>query len=221
MQLYRTWAPNTSIIQAFSSLFFLSYAKLDYIMWQPYKCTTVWNTKDQLMSRLVYIDPTVAFMSKKHICIVLFSLFVGIFLYFTPLFLLILYPTSLYRKVSHKIIKAKWRITIKTYVETFQGCYKDGTDGTLDYRAICGYQLVVVPFVLALQIVSSSVLPAAFIAVISIALFYRFHFLCSLLQLYKSRIANVSAVALLAIMTTLFALHHSLEAPRGSDIIRE
>ena len=219
VRFYTTWGPNTSMIQAFSSLFFLSYAKLNFMMWEPNMWTTVENTKGQVMSQLVYIDPTVPYMSKRHMCIVLLSLFVGVFLYLPPQLLLILYPTSLYRKISH-IIKSKWRIAIKTYVETFQGCYKDGTNCTLDYRAVSGYQLVVVPFLLAVQGISAKLLPPMFKVIVSIIVFTVFTILCSLLQPYKRRVANASAVTLLAIMTALFALSHSLYAPEGSDIIR-
>ena len=33
---YRAWDPRSSIIQAFASLFFLSYAKLAYVLWEPF-----------------------------------------------------------------------------------------------------------------------------------------------------------------------------------------
>ena len=33
MGFYRAWDPRSSMIQAFASLFFLSYAKLIYLIW--------------------------------------------------------------------------------------------------------------------------------------------------------------------------------------------
>ena len=158
-------------------------------------------------------------MGVKNICVVLFSIFVAVFLYLPPLLLLILYPTRVYRKISHKI-KSKWRIGIKTYVETFQGCYKDGTDGTRDYRALSGWKLALLSFLLAVQgalnvtlFVSASVVASIVIFIVLIVLF-------SLVQPYKRRVANVSAVTLLAIMTAIFALSNSFTAPKGSDIVR-
>ena len=219
VRFYTTWGPNTSIIQAFSSLFFLSYAKLNFIMCEPFLWSTVQNTEGQAMSRVVYIDPTIPYMSKRHIFVVLFSIFVAVFLYLPPLFLLIIYPTALYRKCSHKI-KSKWRIAIKTYVETFQGCYKDGTNGTCDYRALSGYQLGLGSLLLAVQAVFYKTLPTRFVVVSAIVTLTVLTILCSLLQPYKRRSANVSAVTLLAIMTTHFALCSSLYVPKGSDVLR-
>ena len=182
----------------------------------------MWSTPEnmdgQVTSKIVYIDPTVLYWSKKHICVVLFSLFVAVFLYSPPLLLLILYPTRVYRKISHKI-KSKWRIGIKTYVETFQGCYKDGTDGTRDYRALSGWKLALLSFLLAVQGILSAIFNSAPV-VPSIIIFAVLIILCSLLQPYKHRVANVSAVTLLAIMTAIFALSLSLTAPKRSDIIR-
>ena len=219
VRFYTTWGPNTSIIQAFSSLFFLSYAKLIFIIWEPFMYSAVLNTEGHVISKLVYIDPTVPYGSKKHICAVLFSIFVAVFLYLPPLLLLILYPTRLYRKISH-IIKSKWRIAIKTYVETFQGCYKDGTNGTRDYRALSGYKLALAFVLLAVQGVSYNTQFVGLPVIASIIVFTVLTILCLLLQPYKHRVGNASAVTLLVIMTAVFALSRSLNIPEGSDIIR-
>ena len=64
------------------------------------------------------------------------------FVFLPPLLILVVYPTSLYRKISHWI-SPKWRLRIKTYVETFHGCLKDGTNGTRDYRAFSGLYIFV------------------------------------------------------------------------------
>ena len=181
--------------------------------------SAVMNTQGHVISKLVYINPTVPYGSKKHICAVLFSVFVAVFLYLPPLLLLILYPTRLYRKISHNI-KSKWRIAIKTYVETFQGCYKDGTNGTRDYRALSGYKLALASLLLAVQSVSYNTQFVGLPVLVSIIVFTVFIILCSLLQPYKHRVGNASAVTLLAIMTAIFALSRSFNTPRGSDIIR-
>ena len=46
-----------------------------------------------------------------------FSVAVAVFVFLPPLLILVVYPTSLYRKISHWI-SPKWRLRIKTYVET-------------------------------------------------------------------------------------------------------
>ena len=100
---------------------------------------------------MVYIDPTVPFLAQKYLYLISLSTFIFVFLFSPPLILLIVYPTSLFRVVSRRL-KPKWNIAIKTYVDTFHGCYNDGTSGTRDYRAVSGYLLAMGGLLPALQI---------------------------------------------------------------------
>ena len=226
VQFYSTWEPNASIIQAFSSLFFLSYAKLNVLIMMAFFPTLVTNTDGITQRTMVYIDTTVPYFSTKHSILIIFSVLIAIIFYFPPLLLLIVYPSSLYRKISDRI-KPKWRIAIKTYVETIQSCYKDGLNGTRDYRAISGYSLALFGFLpVLMQAVFIKILPQAFTTAnytpqyISIVFFTTMTVLCSLLQPYKQRIANASAVAVPAIITALFALSTGLNNRPGSDMVR-
>ena len=222
-KLQRNWEPNASLIRAFSSLFFLSYAKINFIIYQTLLHTTPKTDEGKSMKNLAYIDPTVLYLSRKHVYMIMFSAFVAIFFYFPPILLLIIYPTSLYRRISDRI-KPRWRIGIKTFVETYQGCYKDSTDGTRDYRAVSGYSLLLLEIsLLILQIItiedSFSVdnnLPQYLILIILIVVII----ICSLIQPYKEKIANVSAIAILAILGTISTLSTGLHSHYQADLIR-
>ena len=89
VRFYRTWDPNASIIQAFSSLFFLSYAKLNFLIIVPFLTSPVFNSDghNERKMAMVFIDPTVPSFATKHIPLIVFSLFVALFLYLpsTPL----------------------------------------------------------------------------------------------------------------------------------------
>ena len=226
-KFHRHWEPNASLIQAFSSIFFLSYAKFNFVIFQTLLHTTL-KTEDGKFTtkRLVYFDPSILYLSEKHISMIMFSIFVSIFLYFPPNLLLILYPTSLYRKISSRI-RPRWRIGIKTFVETYQGCYKDSTNGTRDYRAVSGCAFALPGFVLImLQFVTIAVLsdediidnyfPQYFTLIYVVVLII----LCSLLQPYKQKIANVSAITILAILGTIFTLTTGLQSQYQTDLIR-
>ena len=222
---HRNWELNASLIQAFSLLFFLSYAKINFIIFQSLLHATLVTQEGKVTNRLAYIDPTVSYVSKKHVYMIIFSAFVAIFLYFPPILLLIIYPTSLYRKISDRI-RPRWRIGIKTYVETYQGCYKDSTNGTCDYRAMSGYAFALNCFLLVVQFVAVNILPDAnnvennisqyFVVIYLVVLII----LCSLMQPYKQRIANVSAVAILVIGSAIFTLSTGLHGQHQTDLIR-
>ena len=71
-----------------------------------------------------------------------FSVFILILFILPPLFLLIVFPTCLFKKIS-RCLRPRWIVSIQTFVDTFYSCYKDGTNGTRDYRAVSGYILAV------------------------------------------------------------------------------
>ena len=217
VQFYTTWEPSASMIQAFSSLFFLSYSKILFVMAAPFFVSTAANARGEKVDPVLYIDPTVQYLSKEHIYLITFSLFIGIFLFLPPLILLIIYPTSFFRKISHHL-KPRWNIAIKIYVETFQSSYKDGTNGTRDYRAMSGYLLAVGLLFLIVQVIMGSVLltlsKSGTLYIVGLLIFI--FFLISLIiifamtQPYKHKIANITAVTLLALMTALAGISASV-----------
>ena len=80
---HRHWEPNASLIQAFSSIFFLSYAKLNLFIFQIFLFTIPTNEVGEVTKTLVYYDPTVFYASKKHVYDDVFSLCVNISLFST------------------------------------------------------------------------------------------------------------------------------------------
>ena len=143
VQFYRAWDPTSSTIQAFASLFFLSYAKLSYLIWGAF----AWNNNLTTSGhrQIFYIDPNVPYHSTKHVILMMFAVAVTLFLLLPPLLILLVYPTLFYTKFSDRI-SLVWRIRIKTYVEMFQGSFKDGTNGSPDYRSLSTWLLFLFGF---------------------------------------------------------------------------
>ena len=159
---------------------------------------------------LVYVNPSVPYSSMKHILLMLVSVVVVVFVFLPPLLILVVYPTSLYRKISHWI-SPKWRLRIKTYVEIFYSSSKDGTNGTQDYRMLSGWILLlsgVFPKLL-IAIIARSVQGSQntiFLFTCPIAIFFgMIAFLCTLLQPYKERASNALTAGLLIVSSLIFA----------------
>ena len=214
---YRTWEPSASMIQAFSSLFFLSYAKVNFLIFQTLPCASIITKKGVIKGKVVYI---VICFSKKHISDCIFSICSTIFLSPTNPPACDIPNFTVWKNSGN--IRPRWRIAIKTYVETFQGCFRDSTDGTRDYRAVSGY-LLFLPgffFIITRTILhgshSDDTLPEYLTAILLIALVI----LCSMVQPYKQRIANVSAVAVLSILAAGFTLTTGLHHQNESDSMR-
>ena len=60
-----------------------------------------------------------------------------IFLVLIPSLLLCVYPTRIYRYLS-RFVSARKRLAITAFAEALHVCFKDGLNGTRDYRALAG-----------------------------------------------------------------------------------
>ena len=209
VRFYRAWDPRSAIIQAFASLFFLSYTKLTYLIWAAFIWCKARTTNGHETTYILYFDPNVPYHSTKHTLLMIFAATVGIIIFLPPVLILLVYPTSLYRKISDRISPV-WRIRIQTYVELFYGSVKDGTTATKDYRLLSALFLFV--FGLIPQLVPSII----FVADNSITsglyvlatIFGFLAFLCTVLQPYKE--ANNVITGLLIIVSLAFGISTSL-----------
>ena len=155
IKLRRTWDPNASVIQAFATLFFLSYAKFVLLMYEAFFISVLINKDGEVLSRVSYIDPTVAYFSQKHLYLIFLSVFISLFIILPPLLVLVVFPTRLFVKVS-RYLKPRWTISLQTFVDTFHGCYKDGTNGTRDYRTVSGCILAIWAILPAVVIITTA-----------------------------------------------------------------
>ena len=105
--------------------------------------------------KVLYSDPSIEFYSREHILFLLLALIQCLFLVFLPSLLLFLYPTRLYRWIS-QFISARKQLAITTFVEALNHGFKDGLNGTRDYRALAGFLIVGIPtFSLLIWVIGS------------------------------------------------------------------
>ena len=210
VRFYRAWDPRSAMIQAFASLFFLSYTKLSYFIWGSFAWCTSRTADGHETTYILYIDPNVPYLSTKHTVLMIFAATVGIFFVLPPLLIFLLYPTSFYRKISDRI-SPMWRIRIQTYVEQFYGSVKDGTTATRDYRLLSTLFLFVFGLVsYSVQIAAYNIVEKNFTSSLytSAILFGTVAFLCTVLQPYKE--ANGSITGLLIVLSLMFGLSASV-----------
>ena len=200
VNFYRAWNPRSSMIQAFASLLFLSYAKLSYLVMETLMWNKDLNKNGNEKMKIVYIDPNVPFLSTTHVLLMTLSMAVVVFIILPPLLILVVYPTSLYRKISHWI-SPKWRLRIKTYVEIFHGRLKDGTNGTRDYRSLPGWLLLLLGcLILLLSIIEIMLENRFIITVFAAIIFCSLAFFYILLQPYKEKLPNVLTAGLFVLL---------------------
>ena len=212
----RSWDPNKSLIQVLATLFFLSFIKFIIIMCEPFLITQVFNMQSEVVTSVTYIDPTVNPFSHKHMPLIFLSAIILIFIVSPPTILLAVYPTRCFRKVS-TCLKPRWLIALHTFTDTFQGCYKDGTNGTRDYRAISGYILAVLLAVpLILGVMTQIQANTTSFWQVPIILFTALSIACVVLEPYKYRTSNLSGEILPAILAVSASIASSLDTSKNS-----
>ena len=156
------------------------------------------------------------YLSTKHTLLMIFAVSVGIFFILPPLLILLVYPTSLYRKISDRISPV-WRIRIQTYAEIFYSSWKDGTTATKDYRLLSTLFLIVFGLVPQSVPIIALMVEKNFIGSLYIlSLIFGFHaFLCTVLQPYKKE--NGLITGLLIILFLMFGLSTNLNKNQQKD----
>ena len=87
------------------------------------------------------IDPTIEWLSHKHVLYLLIAALPFISLVLIPSLLLCVYPTRIYNHLS-LFLSARKRLAITAFAEALHNCFKDGLNGTRDYRALTGWLIV-------------------------------------------------------------------------------
>ena len=141
---------GTSVIYAFASFLFLSNVKflnlfLDLLL--PVQvCSIAMNGSCRWA---VFNDPSIDYFSHQHLPYAALGLVTFFVFVLTPMLSLILYSFSLCQKYL-RVIPQRWRIALRIFVDSFQGCFKDGTEPACrDCRWFS-----VIPFLLQLIIFS-------------------------------------------------------------------
>ena len=142
----RSWDSEASIINAFATFLLLSFAKILFVSftllyWIQAKVAnrngTVFCTR-----HVMYYDSTVQLHSADHLPFAVVSICVGLLFIVFPILLLILYPTRIFRKCITCCQFRRWH-ALHTFMEAFQGHYKDGTNGTQDLRMVSALYFII------------------------------------------------------------------------------
>ena len=122
---------KTSLIDTFATFLLFSYMKIGFAAFYVLAPTPVWSP-DGSYRLAVYIDPSVAYFGSSHIGYAVIALLLAIVVLIIPIILLFLYPFRCFHKcLNHFHLRL---LPLHAFVDAFQGCYKDGTNGTRDCR---------------------------------------------------------------------------------------
>lgn len=136
--------PKTSIIKYFSTFLLLAYTKILFVNFNLLAYTNIHKTDGSLLNRgnYVFYNASVQYLSSDHLpYFILASVILTVF-NILPLLLLLLYPTKTFHRGLACCSSIRW-LPLHAFADKFQGCYKDGTSNTRDYRYIAGVYLLI------------------------------------------------------------------------------
>ena len=144
--LRRSWDPRASIVNAFSTFLLLILSKSIVITNNTFVSTNLPFMPTQ--KPLLYADPIIHMYSKEHLPYLLSAVVLTVVFFTLPTLLLCLYPTRVFRKLLSHCLSLRWQQAASAFIDTFQGHYKDGTNGTRDYRAASSIHLLVISLII-------------------------------------------------------------------------
>ena len=142
----RRWNLNRSTIDAFSTFLVLSYTKFTVVSVYLLTPTTLHESTGPVRGLGLYYQGGVRYLSKEHAPFFAMAVFVMVTFVLLPPVLLLVYPLKLLEKVTTKLgycgqfFQPGSRMQL--FLDTFQGCFKDGTNGTRDFRYFAGLYFV-------------------------------------------------------------------------------
>ena len=198
----RRWNPKGSVINTFATFLLLSYSKVLTVSYKLLDTNTLYSkTGKAFVPVVLYYNASIEYFSRQHLPFALPAISVLLVFVLFPLLLLLLYPMRSFQRCLGYCTRIRWQF-LHTFADAFQGCYKNGTNGTRDYRYFAGLYLLFRVVLLVGLIVQ----PRGIRWLITIPVPVVISLLFALFRPYKNNYFNIVdclAFALLALSTFL------------------
>ena len=189
----RQWDIRTSLVNSFATFFLLSYVKFLSVFFDLLIPVYLYNVKGETISdKYLYYDGTIEYFGKQHLPYAILAIVVLILVNLLPVVLLLLYPCQCFQKLLNFCgLRCH---ALHTFIDVFQGCYKNRTDGTYDRRSFSAVYLLVRFAFLAVWAMTQSYMMGCFFNAMLLTLTAT---LLGVVQPYKSNVHNAVDVVLI------------------------
>lgn len=137
----KTWNIRYSIVNAFSTFLLLSYSKILFVSFRLLYQSSIYNINGTRIGSALQFDPTMQNFDSSYAGISLMAILIICVFSVLPIALLVLYPTRPFQKLLRQFT-CRAKHAIHLFVDTYQGCLKDGSDGTRDFRSVSTLYLI-------------------------------------------------------------------------------
>ena len=191
--LFRSnWEIRTSIVDAFATFLLLSNIKflsVSHDLLAPVKVFLLSPSKDLNPTWRVFYDANVPYFGRSHLPYAIMAITILIIFVLLPILILLLYPCNWFQRLLN-VFPVNWQV-VHTFVDSFQGCYKDGTEaGTRDCRWFASFFFIIRITVVIVGIISTT----SMYYVLSSMLMVLFVILLIFIQPFKTNLSHYSNI---------------------------
>ena len=132
-----------NILNAFATFIILAYCKILYTNFALLGLTQLYESNGYSSgTQYTLYDASVLYLGEEHKFYFILAIIVLLVFNFFSMLLLLLYPTKPFQKLLNCFPRMRWDY-LHIFMDCFQGCYKNGTNNTLDYRYFAGLYLLI------------------------------------------------------------------------------
>ena len=197
-RIRRQWNVRISLIEAFATFLLLSYVKFLNVSFDILDPVTAYNVSGQSIGIYFYYNGTVSYLGRGHLPYVILAVIVLLIFNVFPIVLLCVYPCRCFQRSLARCNLRSHALHI--FMDAFQGCYKNGTSGTRDYRWFSTVYLWVRIVFLIVGTITFTDISFCIGATMSIIV----ALMVAALQPYKSRANNIVDTALIIALAFMF-----------------
>ena len=152
---------KSSLIDTFATFILLSSIKISITAFYILTPTHLWSPNGSY-EWVVYYDPSIVYFGPSHIAYAIITLILSFMILVIPVILLFLYPYRWFQRCLNRFHLRS--LALNAFVDAFQGCYKDGTNGTRDCRYFAALQLLLRLFVTFFFVVVKNMVTSLFLS---------------------------------------------------------
>ena len=137
----RQWDIHNSLVNAFATFLLLSYVKLLSVSIDILLPSLLWEPSYACRGPVVFYDGTLDYFGREHLPYAILAITVLLVFTLFPILLLCVYPCGWFQRLLNKYHLQ--RQALNTFIDAFQGSFKDGTNGTRDCRCFAALFLII------------------------------------------------------------------------------
>ena len=128
---------KSSILSTFVTFILLSYGKFLTVSFDLLVFTKVYSPDGKAVMTVLFYDASIDYFGHKHLPYGILAIVITFFFNIVPLIFTLIHPLNCFKGQL-----SKWP-ALRICLDSFQGCYKDGTEGTCDCRFFSSLYLII------------------------------------------------------------------------------